>query len=1010
MPSDTQSTRAAPDCGARFTHARQSCLAGYRDIPNIHTAMKFDLRHLPRITSRIVHLDGRVFELWSPNSLQLPFLPGARDRSYVPALPVWLTDRRYDGHCGKHDCLYMPQFVRPDTVHWPFVRRVSSVPPTDYVYVAFAPLPDYWISNRAGSTEGAVDPAYVTRLSALQGELGQRLKRREKPLSSNSVLWLARPGGPSPHDVARLIGVRSWDEAVDVVVKVQRILRLQEAWIAYVDKVLQQQNFGVDALQWGDTPLADDRFIGTWINGMSESLVGRYLSSSIPCFVVHEYAHDAVTREQVHPLTPVFTDFLSGTEVEELLSDRNPYQRLARPQTGRLDALPSSTDGRAPAELALAVDERRSSSLYLEALPGRRTGSSAPFAAVASPLDALPSTGPSAPFAAAPNPVTRSPVASGVAPAPRAKDDRLAHRALDVVELDPAHASWIRPPPIHPRRVDAGAWTHWEAEEHNGRLVFLYRGKGYQIESNGPWYDRENKRKLYFGDYELPVGVLNVWDFGAPAPTLDFIVVDGNTDRAKKPSYWMYESEAAPRHLEGLRMSTPTRYGLPLKQVERPIEEKEDDAKGKGKAPVGGEEVAADLAGLAEPDDEDDFGNGMDVTTVHPDEVATNIVVLDGLDESIGALMFRELANDAFHAANARPVGIVHGQRRMWVQFADIMEGRRAHGPLARLTPGMVANFASESAFIDAGLYSRDVWTPETTAEANTVGGDVPMEDVSSSPEERPKAAPADSPMDEETSPPSRPVNPPLRLSSSTNTASAPAPTSTSAEAPRPQPVIPLEPAPVPGMLLSRQRPLAERLSDAPASRRVHKGKGKMLPPPAGLNEGKAPTGSLLDRVAPRPEKPRRLDKRPLTPSSSEPTEKMLKKVRRGVRAGRQVKEKKRLQNERRLAAQEREALEQSSPPTASSSFAVAPTLHLIGSSPMAPALPTPNTTMSSASLPMAQTSSGTDSLSATHMAAQADDVLDAETWTQVADEDEEMLDWGNEDDDDPPAAGPSHK
>ncbi|KAJ7164861.1 hypothetical protein C8R43DRAFT_1122740 [Mycena crocata] len=115
------------DCGARYSEGRLRSNAGYEDFPSIYTAMSFDLRQLPRISSRILKVDGHTLELWSPNSKQLPYLPGVCQDDFLPTIPSALQARRYDGHAGKHDGMVVPQYYRDIASHWPFMRRPTPL-------------------------------------------------------------------------------------------------------------------------------------------------------------------------------------------------------------------------------------------------------------------------------------------------------------------------------------------------------------------------------------------------------------------------------------------------------------------------------------------------------------------------------------------------------------------------------------------------------------------------------------------------------------------------------------------------------------------------------------------------------------------------------------------------------------------------------------------------------------------------------------------------------------------
>ncbi|KAJ7459192.1 hypothetical protein B0H11DRAFT_2242759 [Mycena galericulata] len=649
--------------------------------------MSFDLIHLPRITSRTVRLQNRVLELWSPNSLQLPFLPGFRLLNFLPSMPLKPTERRYDGHAGKHDCLYAPQYYRGATAHWPFMRRVASVAESDSAAVAFAPLSRYWVSTKLGSIEGHLDPEFVSRLSAFKRELDDRARPFRRSLGGNSASWDARPKAASETAITALLGLRTWDGAVDSGVAVQRGLRELEGWIAWMTARFQQDGWTLNQFKWMSMPLADDNLIGLWINGMKEELVMRYMAAGVPCFLVHEYLVDAIPRPG-----PVFGSLLEGTELESLLSDRNPYQQIARLQAGRLDSMPSTSDGRGLAPATIAEDKSRSSSQYLEALTR-----------------------------AAPQPAEYS--ATQVAAPPTEREpNRFEHRKIETLTINPDRVNWVVPPPVHKARDDKKKWTKWELDEYEGITAFVYRGKSREIEAANEWYDRENKRRLFFGHLELDPGVLDAGVFGAPAPQFPFITDEGNRGVPARPSYWMYSREAPSRGDAGREAQRPDPLRLPLirgarQENQSEAAEGESRDKGKGKAPDRGEEAVAELAeGL--PEDYEELYEGMEVEAQRPEETPSNVVVVRGLDSSISATMFRAMSRDVLYSSNAQPGAIFQGQGMMWMRFSSRDDGLRSFGALSQLgrkSSGeqISAFFSTDAEFEEAMRYTTDQWTME---------------------------------------------------------------------------------------------------------------------------------------------------------------------------------------------------------------------------------------------------------------------------------------------------------
>ncbi|KAJ7449716.1 hypothetical protein B0H11DRAFT_2247056 [Mycena galericulata] len=703
--------------------------------------MSFDLTQLPRITSRIVKVAGRVFELWSPNSTQLPFFPGCRHPKHLPHTPTLLEERRYDGHCSKHDNLYVPQYFRKDTPHWLFMRHVPAVSTSDYAAPAFASLTRHWVEDPTNPTRGHLDP---------------------------DSTWRTRPLYASHDRIMALLAARSWEMAVDRAVAVQRGLREQDAWVAWVKARHQQRPVTQDSLPWRQFPLADKSFLGVWVNvwvnGMNQEMVLRHLLAGIPCFIIHEYLPGEEVRRVPDDL--VFLDFVSGTLVATLLGDDNPYQSLARRDSGRLDTVATTNDGRAVAlPPSDSSEQLSSSSLHLEGL-------TKPEAWNQSPPSITPGSGSSvAPrLPRAPSPAARSSSASHapivVPDAPDAAKDRYAVPVYQRRQIASDRVDWYVPPPIHPQRRGPGKWAKFKVNDVEGVLAFVYRSKKYATTSRHVGYDRENRRELHYRSHRPPAGVVSDEEFGVPTPgPLPYFVLDGERAVPQRPSHWMYYSRDPSRSDEGRVAPTPHPSELPL-LVDIKLEEAEPEmgeGKGKGKAKAAAsteenedEEMLSRDEGYDSPPAEDwvnpDVDGGMDVDEPTPEETPSNVVNIDGLDSSIDAVMFRRLASDAFFTNGATPLTIFRGQGRMWVRFATTTEGRRAFRSLARLQPGLSV-VSTDATFSEAITYSCDVWTWALEPSAD----DVAMGELDT--EERLRAAPVEEPT-LPSSAPSKPRSP----------------------------------------------------------------------------------------------------------------------------------------------------------------------------------------------------------------------------------------------------------
>ncbi|KAJ7766533.1 hypothetical protein DFH07DRAFT_955272 [Mycena maculata] len=616
--------------------------------------MSFKLRQLPRITSRIVRMGDRTFDLWSPNSTQLPFFPGFRRANFDVLMPVNPAERCYDGHRGRMDCLHVPQCFRAGAVHWPFLHRPSLVTPSDPSAAAFQPLTIHWHNDPPYSRTGKLDASFTRRLSAMACDLNTRMEALQCSFRPGSTTWALRPTFASGRNICMLDNVRYWDEVVDLGVAVQRGLREREAWVAWHGEATHLEPLLLHHLREMQMPLADESFVGLWVNGLEELAVLKYMASAVPCFVVHEYRHQERVREGT-----TYSSFLEGTEIESLLSDDNPYQRVAR-EAGRLDSIARG---------------RRCSIVQ-----GQRLWHLDSFQHAPSVVDP-------------PNRDLSSSSRSYAAP------------PLEYQEVDPDRVPWIVPPPV--AKAKPGKWDRFELDELDGNRAFLYRGKGKQVESRLTFFDRVNRRCLHLGSYQALEGVVEPKVFGMPVPPFPFYHPGlGIKLIPKRASQWMYETPEPRPEDVGRSLSKVERLELPLCEAPNLQESAASegagtgDAKGKGK-----EKVIA-----VEDDRQSDYGEGMDVDEPREEEIPSSVVVIDGTDSSVSALMFQAMSAEALGSVRLRAIGVTHGRDRIWLRFASTEEAQRAFGAMGSI----------------ASQYSRDLWFPSTTVDAG-YGQDTPM-------------------------------------------------------------------------------------------------------------------------------------------------------------------------------------------------------------------------------------------------------------------------------------------
>ncbi|KAJ7184053.1 hypothetical protein C8R46DRAFT_1208283 [Mycena filopes] len=931
--------------------------------------MSFALRQFPLFSTRFVHVYGqRVYELWSPNSDIPAFLPGVRPPPAIiisKAHAVQLQPR-YDGHLGKYDCLHVPQYSEEDIRHWAFLRRASTVQAGDWNAEAYLPFVSQWVDQ---GSRGHLHPDFVLRLSAINRELEERKRNLERRFGATFQR------GPSPFpshlDIQLLGELKSWDEAVDRGVAVQRGLRVKEAWLEgrYAMASVEEPK-DLESLRARDMPVALEYRMGAWVNGCPEITVLWLMAARVPVFVVSELEDSEATQFR----NSAASNFLEGTDVEEFLSDSNPYEAIAREQM-LLDSIhPSSFSMWRPESSATDQQRRwawssvlleqdnvsrdvgmgtegerldwqlltvaRPAELSVPSIPSSSAPLTVPSASPPRPADSVSTTSrvqltasrvanhvpvvrsiaptpASAPQVAAipsaPRPYYRgqgwapsmphsapslatgwgtpawpqdeetsaawsnisdwnttdserlprqhaargaddsvTPPSSSAASSRTRNPDLYAPPALKFRVIDDEHEPWVIAPDVAPENTSKARYEKFELRRVEGLLQWVLVSRTKEISSKNAWVDRVRKRRLHFGEFIIPGGVVDSDVFGAPVPPYQFVVPDGNKYTPTKASHWMYRTAAPRRGDAGRKQQPPHPNQLPPR---RNLAKSKDLEKAKGKA-------------VAMYDDNDDYSDdepdGMDVDVWGPSEAErpSSCVVLDGADSTYTAAMFYGLSDDRLRGVRAAPTVILNAQQRIWLRFATVTEGQRAFGALPGLANGLQVSFASIFSFEDAQRYTRDIWTPDLMEDVQSTN--VPWGGRSSSARERlqgepsedaaisttlplapaptsplsPSSPPQRSPPQSLTPPPREPAPPTKSAPSLTSPPAPSAVTVTSPSPPRPAvlaPVrVPVELKPVTPLIAPTSRaataareppreprnmrlPLGDRLTDAPS-------------------------------------------------------------------------------------------------------------------------------------------------------------------------------------------------
>jgi hypothetical protein len=68
----------------------------------------------------------------------------------------------------------------------------------------------------------------------------------------------------------------------------------------------------------------------------------------------------------------------------------------------------------------------------------------------------------------------------------------------------------------------------------------------------------------------------------------------------------------------------------------------------------------------------------MDLVDMVPAPVATNIVIVEGLDNTLSAVALETIVRDALYRSGARLLAIVYARGQMWLRMTDAAEGQQA--------------------------------------------------------------------------------------------------------------------------------------------------------------------------------------------------------------------------------------------------------------------------------------------------------------------------------------------
>lgn len=528
------------------------------------------------------HEDVR-YECWSPNTPVPAIYPGTPPVNLRRSPPLDIP--RFDGSLGRFDPLYTPQTWNSDNAHWAFVPNrafrssqsgIGSSPP-EWTSLTFRWEPAAPPSETHGCVTASFHSALVKRAELLE-ERRKRMCARLPPAHLTRVSAVS--SYPSPSDLRPLLSPREWGDQVDLYACIQRGLMLKNAWLEMMSRLEKSKwTWQTPPFPNGRVPSANQNWTGVWLNSAPEGLGKWLMNQGVPVYFIHRY----VPRFDLNPERRqkfVVPDWgippwkYKGTVIKP--PPPNEYDDLGRRQ-GALSArdVAELPEGKKDAETDYLQRNRSSSwSQGYQRPTGDLCIPTSKFYSIGGP--ALPSPPPmpahrrvlptpnfvplgdSRPGSPAGTEVDED---GPVPPVRRHNDGAIIWE--DTVEVASDRERWVRPPPIaqwNQRSTARFEETTIEDERFDPeREYMVYRGKGYQVDADDIWYDRENARILYFSSplFEVP-GLVEPSSskWGCPVPSHDWRECGPHYSRAA-PSKWMYRKQKPDPGDAGRRQAPP---------------------------------------------------------------------------------------------------------------------------------------------------------------------------------------------------------------------------------------------------------------------------------------------------------------------------------------------------------------------------------------------------------------------------------------------------------------------
>ena len=476
-----------------FTTERLKSFAGYLAMPSIYDAMHFFLPSFCPKSSRIVKIDSRRWELWSPNSERSTFYPGLRSMELDLENPVDKGMMHCDGHLGRFDPTVSPQHFDPQQPWLGFVRREGNDS-----YPEYTSLINVWqpvsLPNR-----GYLKPTYLASLVRRLESVAERVEGWKVLNDLRPELWANRPSFPTPVYLENLGNATSFDNAVISLARAQRGIKYMSAWCRMAHSIMTDAGTTPSSV-----PSAEESLMGVWLNNCEEKDGLWLLKSKVPCYIIHTIELSSEV-ERIRRINPHHPNFTNSTPAAKLNANTYAFDLAVLSDGGKLNDV--STD--------YAILPVWHSTPLMRA-------------------DRL----------------RASPTLQGYADG-EYKDPRY-HPPTDSAPQDIHEEDGkIIPPPV--AGVTPGrSWSTWVedfTDDHERCMIKVGRRNGGS-DGGKVYYDRENLRHLYFDEHPFvpPNYEADRLIFGQPAPAMLYFETVNNQSKVKRrPSQWVYKSET-PSH------------------------------------------------------------------------------------------------------------------------------------------------------------------------------------------------------------------------------------------------------------------------------------------------------------------------------------------------------------------------------------------------------------------------------------------------------------------------------